>query len=620
MGSVTFQLVVLCVITLYSQVESESAELYALGNRFFDWRMSERPLQATKRNIYNYNDDLEVLTLDKLKDNKAVADDMMTQLKNISFEDLEEADMTSYSILYDMLNTFIEGYAFLNYSLNPVNFMEGIQRNPLAFVNMMPFNTVGDFENYIARLRLLPQQLKQMESLMLEAIRRNTTLHKVSVSRLERQIELLSVGDVTKSVFFLPFITLKDSSIPGEQWSDIRRHGYEATRKLLQAYRMFLSWLRSMYIPRTRRNYGVNKDYYEACLRWYTSVNITAEEVHELGLKEVERIKGRMSEIMERQNFTGTIAEYFQSLSEDQRFFKSSPADILQEYRDIITHRINPHLPQMFYEMPKFELEVVPMMSDGPAGRYSRPSPDGSIPATFIANVMHPRNMPVYTFMSLAMHEANPGHHFQISAAMSANTPRFMKYMEHPHYYQVPYAFPSYSAYTEGWALYAESLGEEFGLFRDDYELMGRFSSEIFRAGRLVVDTGIHYYGWDRDQAIEFLLNITAKGRSFIELEVDRYITWPGQACSYKIGELTIKKLRKMAEDNLGDQFDIREFHSSVLEYGYKPLHVLTEKLKAWTAKKLDTAATTSTSSHVQIHTVTCLIVTIVACLYTRLV
>ncbi|XP_048242772.1 uncharacterized protein LOC124114438 [Haliotis rufescens] len=618
MGSVTFQLAVLCIITLYSRVESESAELFALGNKFFDWRMRERPLQATKKNIYNYNDDLEVLTLDKLKENKWVAEEMMTELRNISVEDLEGADMTSYSILYDSLSTFIEGYSFMNYTLNPINFMEGIPRNPLAFVNMMPLYTVGDFENYIARLRLLPRQLTQMKSLMLEAIRRNATLHKVSVSRLETQIELMSVGDITKSVFFIPFIMLKDSSIPEDQWSDIRRNGYEMVRKVLQAYRVFLNWLRATYIPRTRRSYGVNKDYYEACLRWHTSVNLTAEEVHELGLREVERIKGNMNEIIESQNFTGTIAEYFQSLSEDPRFFKNDPADILEEFRSMITDRINPYLPEMFNEMPKYDIQVVSMMSDGPAGRYSLPTPDGTVPGIFYANVMHPRSMPVYTFMSLVMHEANPGHHFQVSSALAANTPRFMKYMENPHTYQVPYSFPAYTAFVEGWALYAESLGEEFGLYRDEYELMGRYSSEIFRAGRLVVDTGIHYYGWDREQAIEYLLNITAKARPFVEVEVDRYITWPGQACSYKIGELTIKKLRQMAEENLGDQFDIRDFHSAVLANGYKPLHVLTQSVKAWTASRRD--APTSTSSHVQLPALTCLIVTIATCLYTRLV
>ncbi|WAR28595.1 hypothetical protein MAR_014299, partial [Mya arenaria] len=301
------------------------------------------------------------------------------------------------------------------------------------------------------------------------------------------------------------------------------------------------------YKNASRKQYGVSsfprgKDYYRACLRWHLSTDITPEEVHALGVQEVERIHGQMKQVMTKLKFTGTVKEFFNMLKNNSTFIIQSKEETINRYEEIINVRIKPRL-QKVKEMPY----------DGPVGTYLSGSPDGSLPGD------------IYT---------------RVATGVS----KFQKFGDYSKYYSVPYHFPFYTANIEGWGLYSESLGEKdyLDVYDDEYELMGRYSYEIFRACRLVVDTGLHYFNWTRDDAIEYVLNYTSLSRSSTETEIDRYITWPGQATAYKIGEIKIKELRKRAIDELGSLFDIQDFHSIFLDFGAAPLSVVERLVEQW--------------------------------------
>ena len=277
---------------------------------------------------------------------------------------------------------------------------------------------------------------------------------------------------------------------------------------------------------------------------------MTPEEVHEKGLQEVDRIYKKMVTILNRLGFHGTISDFFASLKNDSKFIITDPDARLKKFQNINVHRIKPKLPKYFKNIPNRPVDVRGMASDGPGGQYRAGSLDGSRPGKFIVNVFRPEEKLTIGMVALSLHEADPGHHLQdIFSQASLGLPEFRKIFD-DNVFSLPYSFQFYTAYLEGWALYAEALEgkEELDIYKDDYELMGRYSSEIFRACRLVVDTGLHYYSWSRDRAIQFMLSYSSRSKDAMAIEIDRYITWPGQACAYKVGELKIWELRRNAE------------------------------------------------------------------------
>ncbi|XP_048247415.1 uncharacterized protein LOC124119515 isoform X1 [Haliotis rufescens] len=566
-----------------------SADLAKLHSDFFTWRMSDRPMVATYRDVHKYDDQLEAFTLDMFDVRKTRADELHARLKNITVADLKKSDLTNLRILDDMLSTYIAGYPWRMYQyLTPVNFLEGPQQEASSLAEVLPFSTRGDFENYIVRLQKTPGKMSQYKTLMRIAIQLNRTNHLVSMNRLREQFAKLNVSDPTQSVLYLPFNnTLAKSNISDGDRAGLRQRGSAAVALAVQAYMDLSAFIQQEYLPNTRPDIGISsldggQEYYEACIRWYLSVNMTAQEVHDIGLREVDRIVDNMQKIMTKQRFNGSVSEYFQMLTTDPRFTFTSASDILEEYRHQIHDIIQKTLPKLFVNMPTLPIVVRPLSFDGPVGMYSTGAADGSRPGIFWANVLRPNQTVNFTTMVLTLHEASPGHHLQLSYSITADTPNFRQKMEFNDLFRAPFAFPGYTSYVEGWGLYAESLGEELGVYRDDYELMGRYSFEILRACRLVVDTGMHAMNWSRDEAIQYLQNYTAESLNNIIVEIDRYITWPGQALAYKIGEIKIRELRQRAEKRLGDKFDIREFHSVVLESGTVPLNVLEDLVTDW--------------------------------------
>lgn len=360
--------------------------------------------------------------------------------------------------------------------------------------------------------------------------------------------------------------------------------------KVNPAFRCMLKYLEEDY--QTRPDFGVSslKDghkFYATCLKWHTTTDLTPEEVHALGLTEVARIRGKMNEVKDSVNFSGSLDDFFKHLKEDPQFYHKNAQDLLGEFKEIINDVIPPFLNDFFDEIPEAECVVKEMPFNGPGGMYINAPIDNSKPGTFLANLYEPETKPRFSMMSLCLHEACPGHHFQFSYLNNQKMPDFRKQFDFRKCHSVPCHFPLYTAYVEGWALYTEYLGEEMGAYRSPYELFGRYSDEMFRAARLVVDTGLHVYGWSHEQAVAFLKENTCVPEVEIMAEVDRYITWPGQACSYKIGELKIKELRHRAEQKLGSAFDIKKFHSTVLRVGPVPLNVLEDAVDSMIAQQL---------------------------------
>ncbi|KAK3095476.1 hypothetical protein FSP39_015142 [Pinctada imbricata] len=292
---------------------------------------------------------------------------------------------------------------------------------------------------------------------------------------------------------------------------------------------------------------------------------------------------------MNKLSFVGSVKEFFNSLDDDPRFYTNDSDKIIEEYKHIVFERINPKLKDFFKDIPDVPLEIRKMSYDGPGGGYSSASENS--PGVFSINLFRPMENPRFDFMALSLHEASPGHHLQHSYAMKASLPDYRRHTPIS-FYDVPFWYPFYSAYSEGWALYSEYLGEEMGLYNDDYELMGRYSAEMLRACRLVVDTGLHYFNWDKEKAIEYMLNYTAYSREATEIEINRYITWPGQACAYKLGEIKIRDLRTEAENALGSKFNIKDFHSVILTNGAMPMSVLESLIREWiNMKKVEQAS-----------------------------
>ena len=308
------------------------------------------------------------------------------------------------------------------------------------------------------------------------------------------------------------------------------------------------------------------------------------KEVHEIGLKEVTSIQGQMEKVKTNVNFCGTLKEFFYYMRNNKDFYTDSKEKLLKEYRQIIYEHIDPKLSSVFDKVPNKKVLVKEMPFNGPGGMYFPPSVDGSRPGVFFANLKNPEERTRFTMVNLSLHEASPGHHFQLARTVESELPSFRKETDFRYFAAAPFNFPIYTSYVEGWGLYAESLREEIGAYRNPYDIFGKYLHEILQAVRLVVDTGLHVLGWSRQKAIDYMTENTCDSLEQVEIEVDRYITWPGQACAYKIGELKIKKLRKEAEFNLGEKFDLKQFNEVILRSGALSLHMLEEVVKEWIA------------------------------------
>ncbi|CAC5405649.1 unnamed protein product [Mytilus coruscus] len=435
----------------------------------------------------------------------------------------------------------------------------------------------------------MPKQIEQIIARMKKAIALNHTLHKVSIESIPEALDSLVTDEAEDCFMYTPFKeTLQNISLITEnERKTIRSKAITVIQKYMKSIKELRKFITSTYMRHTRKGYGVNSwsngsEFYKECLKYRLTMSVSPEEVHQTGLREVSRISTEMKKIFSKLGLHGTIEESFRALKRDPKYFLKTGEEMIKRYEDIIYKEIDPKLPTFFRDLPDIPVIIEPSDYDGPFGRYVSSIADGSGVGTFILNTFHPDQSPVFNFMAIAMHETNPGHHLQISISKTTALPRLRSNILTTLLYQIPTTFPKWTAFIEGWGLYSEYLGEEMGLYKTDVDMLGRYSLEILRACRLVVDTGLHYFNWTREEAIEYLTNYTASGESEISFEVNRYMTIPGQACAYKIGELKFKELRNKSATELGEHFDIKEFHSVVLRQGPMSFTTLETVVDQW--------------------------------------
>src|SRR5688572_23421712 len=564
----------------FSQDAISSKTLHDLFAREWEYGLQENPTRASQLGDRRWNDRWRDVSLEAIKRRHAHAREVAAELAKIDRDKLSAADQQNYDLFKKDYESAAEEFQFRWY-LVPLNQRGGIQtENELA--DSLRFQNVKDYQDWIARLNAFPVYMDQTIALMREGIAAKMLLPKVIMQRVPAQIDRQIVANAEESLFYKPFKRFPHG-IPVREQEWLMREALSAiSTKIIPAYKRFKKFFVEEYLPASYDEVGAwqmpeGDAMYAFFVRKYTTTRVTPREVHEKGLSEVKRIRAAMQEVMDQVSFKGTVPEFFKFLRTDKRFYYATPEELFAGYQ-ALSKRIDPNLVKVFGKLPRMPYGVEPIPAaiapDTTTAYYRQPAADGSRAGTYFVNLYQPEARPKWEMMALSLHEAVPGHHLQIALAQEqGDIPNFRRY-------------GGYTAFTEGWGLYAESLGEEMGLYDDPYAKFGQLSYEMWRAVRLVVDTGIHQMHWTRKQAIDYFMENCPKQELDIINEIDRYIAWPGQALAYKTGELKIKELRERATRDLGAKFDLREFHDVVLGSGAVPLDVLERNVLQWIAKK----------------------------------
>jgi uncharacterized protein (DUF885 family) len=557
---------------------SDSARLRQLFA--LDWESTnvESPETATVVGFAGQEDFWTDFSLEAIERRKRELPDRRVVLKTIDRGRLNPSDQLSFDIFARGVEETIEGARFPS-ELLAVSQIDGPQflANTIA---AMPTESVADYEHILARLSRIPALIAQARVLLDTGLARGVTPPRVTMQRVPQQLAELAPDDAMKSALLEPFTRMPDRIAPLDRDRLVARAVSLYDAQIRPAYRQLGEYLSATYIPRSRASIARSalpdgRAWYAHDVKMQTTTNRTPAEIHRLGLSEVARIGALMDSTIRAAGFDGDRATFIAMLRSDPRFYLKDSASLVLRYRDI-TRRVNAELPRLFGKLPRLSYVVTTVPSfaapSQPTAYYRSGSPDAHRPGQFFVNTYALDTRPTWEMEALAAHEAVPGHHLQIALSQElGELPEFRRYA-------------GYTAFVEGWGLYAESLGSELGLYRDPYSKFGQLSYEMWRAIRLVLDTGIHEMGWSREQAIAYFAANSAKSRREIESEVDRYIVWPGQALTYKSGELELKALRAHAEHELGARFDLRAFHDQVLGQGALPLDVLDARVREWVA------------------------------------
>ncbi len=451
--------------------------------------------------------------------------------------------------------------------------------------NSIPLATVKDFEDWLARMGKIDVVIDQTIARAERGRKDGLTMPKVLMQRIPDQIAKQVVDNPEASPFYKVFAQLPDSFSAEDQGRLRSLARSTISKTVLPAYRKLAVYFNDTYLPASRDSIGLSalpngSSWYELRARRYTTTRMTPDEIHALGLAEVRRIRDEMQEIIDSLDFDGSFQEFLTFLRTDPQFYYDNPDDLYQAYL-ATSKRLDPELVKLFGKLPRMPYGVKPIPEsiapDTTTAYYSRPAADGSRAGTYWVNLYKPEVRPKYEIEVLSVHEAVPGHHLQIALQQElGDLPNFRRYM-------------GFTAFVEGWGLYSESLGYDMGLYKDPYSRFGALTYDMWRAVRLVVDTGMHYKGWTRQQAIDFFKDNAAKTETELDIinEIDRYIGWPGQALAYKVGQLRILAIRERCEVALGDRFDIRTFHDELLGAGALPLDLLEQRMDAWVEQQL---------------------------------
>jgi len=554
--------------------EDSAAKLRALFDEEWAFRLREDPLLATSVGEHRYDDRLPAVGTKEETRRAEFRRGLLGRLRAIAAADLSETDRVSYELfereMRDAVSEF-ETRAFLMPLTSDSGFHTELSRLP----DDVPLSNTREYESYLARLRAFPEYFRQQIALLREGLKTGFTLPRVVLDGYPATISAHVVDDPARSVFFAPFRSFPVGVLAADR-ERLSRAGEAAVREAaVPSYRALLDFMTKEYIPGARTTTGASdlpggRAFYADRIRHYTTLALSADEIHALGLSEVRRIRAEMDGVIRRTGFTGDFAAFLKMLRTDPRFYAKTPEELLKAAARI-AKRMDGKLPLLFGRLPRQPYGVEPVPDDiAPhytGGRYVPAPSDGKRAGTYWVNTYSLESRPLYVLESLTLHEAVPGHHLQIALARELeDLPAFRRYAY-------------VDAFGEGWGLYSERLGLEAGFYTDPYSDFGRLTYEMWRACRLVVDTGLHAKGWTRERAADYLSSNTALSLHEVATEIDRYISWPGQALAYKLGELKIRELRRRAEEALGERFDIRAFHDLVLGAGTVTLPVLERRV-----------------------------------------
>ena len=556
-----------------------TATLHQLFDSEWERGLREDPTSATYVGDHRY--DALWPDLSAAANQRSDAGDraVLAQLAAIPAESLSATEQLNRELFRRLYQGRVDAYDY-GTRFTPVSH-KGSIATAAELAELIDFKTAKNYEDWIARIQGLGPAVDQTIDLMREGVRRKQVQPRIIMERVPKQIEAQIVADPTTSAFYTPFKSMPDS-IPAAEQARLRAAATQAIAgTAVPAFKRLKTYVERDYLPKCRDTVGIwdtpgGDAWYQKRIEWYTTTKLTADEIHQIGLQEVARIRGEMDKIIAQVGFQGTFPEFLQYLRTDPKFRYTDPQQLLQAYM-VMAKRIDPLLPRYFGKLPRLTYGVRPIPEqsapDTTTAYYQPGSQDGTRAGYYYVNLYKPEERPTYEIPVLTIHEAVPGHHLQISLGQElGDLPRFRRDFEA-------------TAFIEGWALYSESLGEEMGLYDDPYAKFGQLTYDMWRAVRLVVDTGMHAKHWTRQQAIDFFKANAAKTELDIVNEVDRYIAWPGQALAYKIGQMRIQALRREATATLGPKFDLRAFHDVVLGSGSVPLDVMEANVRRWMAE-----------------------------------
>lgn len=574
------QILILLLFILQGEPADAEHQLQNLFDDHWEYTLEANPLFATGQGVHEWNHKLPETGLEALAARAKMAESFLERLQSIPREELSEQSRLNYDIFRLELEGGLAAFE-RNDHLLPLKGWWDYHATFAELPNRVPLRTSDDYENYIKRLQAFPEFSSGYIERMRKGIELGVVRPKMVFEDYLASIDGLVTDQPEESRLFEPFDNQPDR-FSAEKREDLRIRGAEVIREVVNpAYRELLLFLEDEYIPNAAASIAITdipggEEYYRYLIREHTTLDLTAEEIHETGLNEVKRIRNGMQAIIDSLGFEGSFDAFLTFLRTDPQFYAETPEELLKETAYVLK-RMDGKLPELFKTLPRLPYGIQPV-PDHLAPRtttayYSRGAADGTRAGYYAVNTYDLKSRPLYEVTALSLHEAVPGHHLQIALQQELEgLPKFR-------------SVTSFTAYTEGWALYAEQLGLEVGLYDDPYSRFGQLSYEMWRALRLVVDTGMHAMGWSRDKAISFMAEHSALSMHNIRAEINRYIFWPGQALAYKMGEIKIRELRSKAEEQLGESFDLREFHDVILLSGNIPLSVLEERVEEWSRK-----------------------------------
>ncbi len=576
------QTIILFVVLLVpSTIFAASAELAKLIDEHWEYTMREYPEYATQAGDHRFNDKLAEVSLAAEERREKERQQWLAKFEVVEKTGLTGDDAVNCAIKLRDLRDGANEYRYQTH-LTPITGRTGFHIEFPDLRKQIPLATTKDFDNYIARLRAFGAVTDGNIELLRAGVKAGVTQPAVILEGYRDSIAAQIISDPTKSLFYEPFRKLPQR-VPDGEHDRLRAAAKAAiTEVIVPAYERFLKFMEEEYVPNCRTAIGASalpngRDFYRFRIKHFTTLDTTPEAVHQQGLAEVTRVRAEMQKIMDGVGFKGDLPAFTAKINSDPQFQAATPEELMRKAA-LILKKADGELPKLFGKLPRmpYGLREVPsyIAPKTTSAYYMRPSGDGTVAGFYYLNTYNLPARPTYALESLSLHEAVPGHHLQLALQQELeNLPEFRK-------------FGGATAFIEGWGLYSESLGDEMGFYEDPYSDFGRLSMEMWRSCRLVVDTGIHFLGWTREQAIAFMQQNSAGSDHNIRAEVDRYIGWPGQAVAYKTGELKIQALRKEAETALGEKFDLRAFHDVVLGAGAVPLDVLEGRVKAWIAEQ----------------------------------